>query len=596
MDTGDRIAPASKSGLDSPYLSGESFTRINRPPPRPDAAPLASHTPFLQELPASRSERQPAVQEFLGPMGNRLRALMCEVFFPANSSDKYDEYIAAPTTGRMTPFINGRSWGGATPKGDRVDAFDRMQEAVEGLKSGNALYVSAWMFDPTLRLTKTNASGLKTWGALFQQKARQGVKIRILMTDFSAIFANQLAGLKSFITALDALIAKLPDAFRDNLKYVVSLHPATHVITLPLGKRIAARVGTHHQKFIVVKTKDATTAFCGGLDIAFMRTPAFWGKVDDRTYRWLWHDAHCRLEGLIALDLEKEFVKRWNREKDHSVVPARPGWKPFETLALAAPTKTDEAAARNRQNLQMLRTVSVQAAPPRIQDTRRDDIWQGYLRLIGCAKTFLYMENQYFRHAPMADAIVKQALAQPELVVIVVVPSETDDLPDAGKKHGDALQHDFFSRLDANVPKDRLRIYTMFHRIIHSKFIMADDHALCLGSANANPRGFFLDTELNVMLDDVATTRGFRHRLWAHNLGLTEAKVAAWKPSEFLTRWDAVAKANEALKAKPAKMTGEAIMPFDALAEKGQRQPIIDDVETESADAGDMEAAGADWR
>jgi phosphatidylserine/phosphatidylglycerophosphate/cardiolipin synthase-like enzyme len=434
-----------------------------------------------------------------------------------------------------------------------------------------------------LALTKTNPSGIKTWGGLIQKKARDGVKIRILMTDFSAIFTNQLAALTGFIKVLDALIDKLPNASRDNLKYVVSLHPATHVISLPLGKQIAARVGTHHQKFMVLKTKDATTAFCGGLDIAFMRTPAFWRKLDDRSYRWLWHDAHCRLEGLITHDLEKEFVMRWNREKDQSVTALRPGWKGLETLTLAAPTTTDKATARNGQSLQMLRTVSVKGVGGKIQDTRRQDILDGYLRLIGCAKTFLYMENQYFRHAPMADAIVKQASAQPALVIIIVVPSETDDLPDSGKKHGDALQHDFFSKLDAGiVDKSRFRVYTMFHRIIHSKFIMADDHALCLGSANANPRGFFLDTELNVMLDNVDAVRGFRHRLWAHNLGLTEPKVAGWKATDFVTRWDAVAKANQALVAKAAKMTGEAIIPFNALAEPGQRQPLIDDVETES--------------
>jgi hypothetical protein len=31
-------------------------------------------------------------------------------------------------------------------------------------------------------------------------------------------------------------------------------------------------------------------------------------------------------------------------------------------------------------------------------------------------------------------------------------------------------------------------------------------------------------------------------------------------------------------------MTGEAVMPFDALKEKGERQPLIDEVEAESLD------------
>jgi phosphatidylserine/phosphatidylglycerophosphate/cardiolipin synthase-like enzyme len=127
----------------------------------------------------------------------------------------------------------------------------------------------------------------------------------------------------------------------------------------------------------------------------------------------------------------------------------------------------------------------------------------------------------------------------------------------------------------------------MFHRIIHSKFIMADDRALCVGSANANPRGFFLDSELNVMLDDAPGVQAFRHRLWAHNLGVAETTVTAWGPASFIARWEAVAAANDKLKGSPAKMTGEAIIPFDALREKGERQPFIDDVETEwgAADA-----------
>lgn len=522
-------------------------------------AELGAASPFVQEV--ADAEAPPA----------------CGVFLAADASTDYEQYVAAQTTGRITLFVNGRSWGGARPAHDQFGAFDAMQEAVEGLKSGSRLLLAAWMFDPSLRLTKTvawgvNASGHRTWGELFQGKARDGVKIRILMTDFAPLFRGQHAKLQSFLPALDGLIAALPAASRDNLKYVVSRHPATH---------FTVHVATHHQKFMVLETAEATTAFCGGLDIAFMRTPAYWGKLTDTKYRWLWHDVHARLDGLITGDLAREFVMRWNREKDRSVVASRPGWKPLETLAASTPRATDRGAPQNGHSMQMLRTVSVQGAGRNIQDTRRDDIWQGYQRLIGCATRFLYMENQYFREPRMADAIVKQAKAQPELVVMVVVPSETDDRPDAGKLHGDSRQHEFFLRLTGGVPKARLRVYTMSHRIIHSKLILADDDMLCVGSANANPRGFFLDSELNVMVHDSPAVFGFRCRLWAHNLGIAEGTVASWAVSAFLARWDAVAAANDKLRSNPGKMTGEAIVPFDALKVKGQRQRFIADVETE---------------
>jgi phosphatidylserine/phosphatidylglycerophosphate/cardiolipin synthase-like enzyme len=557
------------------------FRRVRRHDPSPRLAELAAGTPFA-EGPTGELE---SLTEWILRRAKRLAR--CSPFLAAKLTKDYEEYIAGPTTGRLTPFINGRYWGGAKPREDQFGAFTAMQEAVEGLQADDSLFLAAWMFDPTLPLTNTNASGVnalgnKTWGELFQRKASDGVKIRILMSDFSALFKDQYAKLYNlFLPTLDKLIAKVPASLRDCLKYVVSLHPVQHSVVRWVGVHVA----THHQKFMVLKTAKGTTAFCGGLDLAFMRTPAYWGKLEDTTYRWLWHDAHCRLEGMITNDLELEFVMRWNREKDHSVVASRPGWKSMETLLSSSPSAIDRSTDRNAHALQMLRTVSTPGTAPAIQNTRRDDIWQGYLRLIGCARSFLYLENQYFREPRLADAIVKQAKVRPELVVIVVVPSETDDLPDPGKKHGDALQHEFFLRLTKGIPARRLRVYTMFHRIIHSKVVLADDHALCIGSANANPRGFFLDSELNVTLDDDTAVAAFRVQLWAHNLGLSESTVAGWKASAFIARWNAVAAANDKRKTSPGKMTGEAIIHFDPLKEKGERQSIIDDVETEAPEA-----------
>lgn len=551
----------------------------------------SADSPYLHALDEGESwSRLPAGavhRIFKLPEGARGAAgAACPAFLPARPSEDYEQYVAAPTTGRMTPFINGRSWGGAGPRQDQVEAFDALQAAVEGLKAGESLLLAAWHFDPRVPLTRTNAAGKnalgnKTWGELVQRKARDGVKVRILMTDFPAVAVNLHGALyKTFLPAIDRLVAGLGSK-ADNLKYVVSRHPAVHTKALTARIRLEIPVGSHHQKFMVLRTGNGTVAFCGGLDIAYMRTPAYWRALDKSDYRWLWHDIHSRLEGLIARDLEREFVLRWNREKDHSVVKPRPRWRAMEKLGQAAASSIDQAAGRNTQQLQMWRTVSVRGTP--ICTTRRDDIWQGYLRLIGCASQLLYMENQYFREPLMADAIVKQAAAQADLLVIVVVPSETDDLPDMVKKHGDALQHEFFTRLIKGVPASRLRVYSMFHRIIHSKLVLADDRVLSIGSANANPRGFQMDAELNVTLDDRAAVASFRHRLWAHNLGLAETAVAGWSPSDFIPRWDKVAAANEAARADPSKMTGEAIIKFDPLIEKGSRQSQLHDVETETS-------------
>jgi phosphatidylserine/phosphatidylglycerophosphate/cardiolipin synthase-like enzyme len=472
----------------------------------------------------------------------------CAVFLPANRSRNYEDYVAAPTTGRITLLINGRNASVSGPNRDQTKAFDSMQITVESLGPNDSIFLANWQFMPTeVPLTVRSFAGMRTWGDLFKSKAKDGVKIRIIISHLppaAAMFQTNL-------NPLNQIIGELPVSARDNLKYIFSKHPAD-------------LVASHHQKFMVVKKGKTIIAYCGGLDISFNRTPAGWGP------NFVWHDIHAKLEGLIARDLEREFVLRWNREKDKSTASMLPGWKSFETLAQAPVTSVDREISKNIHKLQMLRTVSVGMTPP---DIRRDDIWQGYFRLIGCATRFLFMENQYFHEPKMADAIVKQAQAQSGLIVIIVVTSISDDPANMYTQHCLALRHEFFARLSRGLPPSRLRVYTKFVAMVHSKLILVDDRVLSMGSANANPRGFFLDTELNVMLDDAEAVTRFRHRLWSHDLGVTEESVATWAVSDFIAKWDAVAKANEGK--TPDQMTGEGFIPFGPRNVQGKRSSLI---------------------
>jgi phosphatidylserine/phosphatidylglycerophosphate/cardiolipin synthase-like enzyme len=130
--------------------------------------------------------------------------------------------------------------------------------------------------------------------------------------------------------------------------------------------------------------------------------------------------------------------------------------------------------------------------------------------------------------------------------------------------------------LFAGMNPKKLRVYTMFKRFIHSKFILIEDRALSLGSANANPRSFQLDSELNVLLEDAEAVRKFRLRLWAHDLGDSESNIAGWAVSDFIAKWDAVAKANQKLISKPDDMTGEGVIPFDYKTIPGRKNAIPD--------------------
>src|SRR6185436_8614089 len=129
------------------------------------------------------------------------------------------------------------------------------------------------------------------------------------------------AAFKSNLDDCARIVESLPVEARDRFKYILSMHPARVFDPRKLlnaGTRSSpfTEVGMHHQTFMVLKNAGGTIAYCGGLDLSPPRTPPAW-----RAGCPIWHDVHARLKGLIALDLEREFVERWNREKDRSTAP-----------------------------------------------------------------------------------------------------------------------------------------------------------------------------------------------------------------------------------------------------------------------------------
>jgi phosphatidylserine/phosphatidylglycerophosphate/cardiolipin synthase-like enzyme len=516
----------------------------------------------------------------------------CSVFLPDNPSNEYEQYVNPPTTGRITFLLNGRTSGVA-----HTEAFDEMQKAVESLGSGDSIYLSAFMLNPT-KLTVTR-SGMATWGDLFVSKARAGVKIRILLTGIP----DPGPDWRSNIEDLKSLVGKLTDSAKENLKFVMSMHPARLNFKEQLGFDIHKRgvflkavenvatggtsrdVGTHHQKFMVVRKSGRTIAFCGGLDISPQRTPEGWSSG------FIWHDIHTMLEGRIARELEREFVLRWNQEKSKTKSGILSGWKSLEELKLSSVDRADQVADKNTQKLQMLRTVSVGATTA---DVRRDDVWQGYFKLIGCARKFLYIENQYLHEVALAKAIVKQTEAEPSLIVMVVVSADTDDPENPFTEHGRAQQNECFTTLFAGIAPDRLRVYSMHGRLVHSKLILIDDRALSIGSTNADPRDFFMDTQLNVMLDDPKGVTLFRHKLWSHDLAVSEEIVKSWGVGEFMGKWDEIAKANEKLTVSPDKLPGEGVISFDPRTVAGKRSRIADVLTELNEGAGEQTEGAAE--
>jgi phosphatidylserine/phosphatidylglycerophosphate/cardiolipin synthase-like enzyme len=489
----------------------------------------------------------------------------CSVFLSEHRSASYEDRVAAPTTGRVQLFVHGRSAG---PGGaDQTGALDSLQGEVESLGAGDALFLAAWQLEPSRAPLPTPGPGLASWADLLVRAAEAGVAIRVLLGDVSS------ARLPASLDDCEHIAQRLPLAARDRFQYVASAHPAK---VFDPRKLLDARtrlspfveVGAHHQRLAVLRSGRSTIAYCGP-ELAPAQAPPSWDAAP------VWHDVHLRAEGLVAHDLELELIDRWNRERER-VGPA--AGQPLEILAERGPDRSARALARNPHAVQMQRTVSVGTEAA---DIRRDDIWLGYFQLIGCATELLFLETEGFQEPRLADAIVRQAEAQPELVVIIVASSEPEEpaslqssLGPLGPHAphgppGPAMQRELFTRLAASISPARLGLYTMSGRRVRSNVLLVDDRALSIGSASATPRGFFLDTELNLVLEAPPVVQDLRHRLWAHDLAAPVTAVAAWRRDDFVAEWEAVARDNAAR--APDQRVGEAVVPFAAVRDRAAR-------------------------
>jgi phosphatidylserine/phosphatidylglycerophosphate/cardiolipin synthase-like enzyme len=166
---------------------------------------------------------------------------------------------------------------------------------------------------------------------------------------------------------------------------------------------------------------------------------------------------------------------------------------------------------------QVHRTLSVNNVFSATPLTIRNDIQLSYRKAIELAESFVYIENQYVRSTRLREWLERRAKEALELRVIMVVPVAPEEFSntkgaDALTEHGMFLQRTLIERLQ-EVFGERFGVFSMLQRkrakkesatnahgsaqiYVHSKVLIVDDRFASVGSANANGRGFEMDTEI----------------------------------------------------------------------------------------------------
>ena len=384
------------------------------------------------------------------------------------------------------------------------DAFVHACERAERL-----IVILAWDFDSRMALRyDSEGHPLETLGAFLNRLCERNprLRVKILDWDFPVVFGT------------DREYSPIFGLNWQPHRHIEFRFDDTH----PLA-------GSHHQKVVVVDDK---VAFAGGLDLTNKRwdTPSHSPGDPRRTTSEgdpypPFHDTMIALDGDAAEELAKIARVRWLHATHHKLKPAR------RTRGDPWPAELDVEMRDARVSV----ACTLPASPEREAVRQVEAL---YLDMIGAARRYIYIENQYFTSEKIGAALAAR-LAEPDGPEIILVTRLLS--------HGwleEATMHVLRTRLvrmlrDADT---RGRFHAYYPHVdclaegtcldLHSKVMIVDDEWLRVGSSNLSNRSMGVDSECDVTLEAEGrpevqqAVRAFRDRLVSEHAGVPVDELA----------------------------------------------------------------------
>jgi len=266
------------------------------------------------------------------------------------------------------------------------------------------------------------------------EKARQGVEVRLLF---------------------DALGNKIPPWGYRELTVAGGKVSEFYKVLIPA---VTLRVNYHdHRKIAVI---DGTTGFLGGFNIG----EEYLGKGP----LGFWRDTAIQINGPGVGALQLRFVLDWNYATGENVSLGR--------------TYFPEVRGQGSSVVQI-----VSGGPDQVWNPIKEE----YLKLIGIARDYIYLQTPYFiPDQSVLDALRIAALSGVD--VRIMFPSK----PDHPLVYWASCSY-VAELLDAGV-----RAYAYNNGFIHAKTATVDDKIASIGTANWDIRSFRLNFETNAVVYD----------------------------------------------------------------------------------------------
>jgi phosphatidylserine/phosphatidylglycerophosphate/cardiolipin synthase-like enzyme len=400
-----------------------------------------------------------------------------------------------------TTIDRRRGDGLAWSVGNRVELlihgrpyFERLHAALCDTKEGDAVSFTDWRGDPDEQLVDST-----DLANTLSDLAARGVRVRGLVwrshSKLTGFHMERHVELAQDVNAKGGLVL--------------------------LDQRVA-RAGSHHQKLVLIRHKDAwrpDLAFVGGIDLCHGRRDDERHLGDEQPEEMddqygehpPWHDIQVCIRGPAVGDLDHTFRERWQDPtplEEHRtplrVLVSR--WSKQPELRDQLSEQPPDPAPEGSQAVQVLRTYPSKRPAFSFAPDGERSIVRAYRHAFERARSLIYVEDQYLWSDDVGALFEDTLERRSDLKLMIVVPR----IPDrngifSGPPHRLA-QLELVDRLTKFGP-DRFQIFDLENEAgtpiyVHAKTIVVDDVWAAVGSDNLNRRSWTNDSELSCAILD----------------------------------------------------------------------------------------------
>jgi cardiolipin synthase len=266
-----------------------------------------------------------------------------------------------------------------------------------------------------------------------------------------------------------------------------------------------------HRKVIVI---DGRVAYCGGANIGaqylyhapFDPTKEAHAEAEELKEQghpepwWKWHDSLTRFEGPVVGALDAHFCDRW-------ILDGGTDLRPDELAPGEAPGHSRPPRGRP------VRSARVLVNEPNDQP---NEICAAYVRLVSEAERSIFIENPYFYHPSVVEALIAAKERRPHLRIDLVLPARQWN--DNEFAH-DAQQYHYARYIACGID-----VYEYQHHFNHLKIAVFDERFSIHGSTNLNYRSLETDKdfEMVVVVEDEELARRVLAEVRDVDIGLSK--------------------------------------------------------------------------